>query len=342
MSAEPIRFAVVGGGLISAVHAEAISSLEGTELFAFVGNSGARARAEQFHTRHFESLDSAVRESGVQAVVICTPTATHARMAATAAKLGMHVLVEKPIDSSLEAAEALVSECAARGLTLGVVSQRRFDSGFLVLEDAVRAGSFGQLALGSAAMKCWRDEAYYAKSWHGTATGGGGGALINQGIHIADLLLSVMGRVERVTALRRSVAHAVEVEDTVLAMLEFESGAVGTLEATTAFFSRTSGPDIPNTVERIEVSGTLGSMILESGHIVYDSLASSTGAPASPAPAQNGTALPLSHFAGQYEDFVSAIRTGNEPRSSGGTGLEVLRLIHAIYRSSDEQRAVAL
>jgi predicted dehydrogenase len=287
---------------------------------------------------HFDSLEFAAQR-GVDAVVVCTPTSTHAQMGIAAAERGLHVLVEKPIDASLDAARALVDACAEHRVTLGVVSQRRFDPGFRALSNAASSGALGRLALGSAAMKCWRDDAYYARSWHGTVTGGGGGALINQGIHIADLLCSVMGTVARVTAQRRSAAHDVEVEDTVLAILEFESGSVGTLEATTAFYSRVSGPDVPNTVERIEVSGTQGSMILESGRISYSSLAQGPEEVLATAPA--ASALTPEHFTAQYEDFVAAVRSGREPLSSGRTGLEVLSLIAAVYRSSEEQRSVS-
>jgi predicted dehydrogenase len=337
----PLRFAVVGGGLISDTHARALGGVEGATLAAFVGGTRSRQRADRFGVPHHTDLAEAVARSGVQAAVICTPTGTHAKLGIAAARLGLHVVVEKPIDASVGAARRLRDACRRAGVTLGVISQRRFDAGFVELAGLLRGGRLGRLTLGSAAMKCWRDDDYYRAGWQGADLLGGGGALINQGIHVVDMLLSAMGPAERVTAVCRSLAHDIEVEDVALASVEFANGAVGTIEATTAFYSAVSGPTVANAVERLEVAGTTGSAILSGGRLVHCSVPSGDLPVSATLPAAT-SALPLDPFRLQHQDFVDAVLAGREPAVTGADGLRALALVSAIYESARAGKPVDL
>jgi UDP-N-acetyl-2-amino-2-deoxyglucuronate dehydrogenase len=328
-----LRVSVVGGGLISDTHARAVQQVPGAELVAFVGGAGSKARAEQFGLAHRHTLGEAAEKDAIDIAVICTPTGTHADFGMQAAALGMHVLVEKPIDLSVDAARRLDEACRTAGVRLGVVSQRRFDPGFRDLRDLVGSGRLGRLTLGSAALKCWREDGYYAASWHGTGDLGGGGALINQGIHTVDMLCHIMGPAKRVTALTRTLAHSIEVEDVALTVVEFDNDAVGTIEATTAFYSAVSGPAVANAVERLEISGTLGSAILSAGRLIHCSVATG-GLPIADAGPAATSALPLEPFRLQHQDFVEAIRTDREPLVTGRDGLRALELVSAIYESA--------
>jgi UDP-N-acetyl-2-amino-2-deoxyglucuronate dehydrogenase len=335
---EPLRAVIVGGGLISDTHARALQHVDGAVLTAFVGGERSRSRAAQFGVPHYSELEAAVRHSRPDVAIICTPPGTHSLFGATAARLGLHVLVEKPIDLSLTSARALQQACAQAGTTLGVVSQRRFDRGFAELAELAGGGGLGRLTLGSAAMKCWRDDDYYR--------GGGfhdrgraevdpasrGGALVNQGIHTVDMLCAIMGNAHRVSALARPVAHQIGVEDVALALVEFDGGAVGTIEATTAFFSAIAGPTVANTVERLEISGTSGSAILSGGQLVHCSVATGDG-PSPGVQPSSTNALPLEPFRLLHQDFVDAVRTGRPPAVTGMDGIRALELVSAIYES---------
>jgi predicted dehydrogenase len=336
-----MRIAIVGGGLISDTHARAVQQVPGAELVAFIGGESSRMRASQFGVAHHRTLKAAADQDSVNIAVICTPTGTHAELGIQAATLGLHVLVEKPIDLSLDAARRLSQTCRTAGVRLAVVSQRRFDPGFVDLQDLIKSGRFGRLTLGSAAMKCWRDDGYYAASWHGASQLGGGGALINQGIHTVDMLCQLMGPVRRVTAVNRTLAHSIEVEDAALAIVEFDNGAVGTIEATTAFYSAVSGPTVANAVERLEIAGTSGSAVLSAGRLTHFSVATSDFPVADQRPAPT-SALPLEPFRLQHEDFVDAVRTGREPLVTGEDGLRSLELVRAIYESARLQKPVDL
>jgi UDP-N-acetyl-2-amino-2-deoxyglucuronate dehydrogenase len=199
-----------------------------------------------------------------------------------------------------------------------------------------RAGQFG---VAHRDTLCWRDESCYAASWHGCEGLGGGGALINQGIHTVDMLCELMGPARRVSAVGRRVADTAEVEDVALALVEFDNGAIGTIEATTAFYSAVSGPTVADAVERLEISGTLGSAILSAGRLLHRSIATCDVpfADISRAPA---SALPLEPFRLQHQDFVDAVRTGQEPVVTGRDWLRTLALVSAVYESARLQKPV--
>lgn len=340
LDAEPLCVVIVGGGLISDTHARAVLQVDGARLAGFVGGARSRERAAQFGVAYHAELASLASSDGPYIAVICTPPATHVEIGIAAAKLGMHVLVEKPVDLSVAAARRLQAACREAGVVLGVVSQRRFDRGFVELAELVHDGRLGRLTLGSAAMKCWREHGYYV-GWQGTRQLGGGGALINQGIHTVDMLCAVMGPARRVSALERSIAHDIEVEDVALATIEFCSGAVGTIESTTAFFSAASGPTVANVVERLEIAGTKGSAVLSAGQLVHCSIATGDfAAPAAPAATKN--ALPLEPFVQQYRDFVDAVRARRESAVTADDAIRALELISAIYESARTGKPVEI
>lgn len=340
LDAEPLCVVIVGGGLISDTHARAVQQVDGARLAGFVGGARSRERAAQFGVAYGAELAELAGSDGPYTAVICTPPGTHAEIGIAAARLGMHVLVEKPVDLSVAAARRLQTACREAGTVLGVVSQRRFDSGFVELMQLIHDGRLGRLTLGSAAMKCWRDDGYY-ESWQGTRQLSGGGALINQGIHTVDMLCAVMGPARRVSALERSMAHDIEVEDVALATIEFSSGAVGTIESTTAFFSAASGPTVANVVERLEIAGTKGSAVLSAGRLVHCSIA--TGDFPTPTARQlTKNALPLEPFVQQYRDFVDAVQARREPAVTADDAIRALQLITASYESARTGKPVEI
>lgn len=338
-STEPLQVVILGGGLISDTHARAVRQVGDARLLGFVGHNRSREQAARFGVCHFTDLVDAARH-GAQVAVVCTPSETHAERGITAARLGLHVLVEKPIDLSLDAARRLVRACAAHDVTLAVVSQRRFDPGFTELAALVHGERLGRLTLGSAAMKCWRDDAYYHTARHGADGLGGGGALINQGIHAVDMLCKVMGPAVWVSALRRSIAHDIDVEDVALATIEFRNGAVGTIEATTAFYSAISGPTVANAVERLEIAGTAGSAILSAGRLTHCSLPAGD-LPIAVTPAAS-SALPLEPFRLQHQDFITAVRARRKPAVTGADGVNALAVVAAVYESARRHAPVRI
>lgn len=343
---------LVGCGVVGEVHADALAELaqRGRAHLAGVVDTDP-ARAERFGTRWgvpwTTSLADALRLPEAPIVHVCVPSGLHAEVGIQAARAGKHVLVEKPIDVTLEAADRLIAACDEAGVRLSVVSQHRFDAGFRELHDAVRAGELGRLVLGEARVKWYRSQSYYeSAAWRGTRALDGGGALINQSIHYVDLLLALCGPVERVSAVTATAAHAIEVEDLAAVVLRFRNGATGAILGSTAIF--------PGMSERLEISGTDGSAMLEDGELIYlatravvgdaghhgvpwrDELRAGRVAPAPHAPPYGG------RHTDQILDFVEALAQDRPPTITGHDGRAALALVLAAYRAAASGREVSV
>jgi predicted dehydrogenase len=265
----------------------------------------------------------------------------HAEQTLAAARAGKHVLVEKPMALRLIDADAMVAACRDAAVRLGVALQRRTDPDTRALHDAIRSGELGGLVLGTATVPYFRPPSYYASAaWRGTWSLDGGGALMNQGIHLVDLLLWLMGdEAEVVAASAGTVQHEIEVEDCVVAALRFSSGARGTIAATTA-----AAPGFPH---RVEVYGTRGGAQIEGDALVrwegypegYGETMAPRVRPQAPASVAAGSgASPtgigtLGHTL-LVQDFVAAIREGRDPLVDGVEGRRSLSLVLAIYEAA--------
>jgi predicted dehydrogenase len=325
-------FGIVGTGVIAAIHADAIAMLPDARLVAVtdVAAGAAAAFAAARGCAAEPDLGAMLARRDVEVVCACVPSGLHAAIGVQAAKAGKHLVVEKPIDVSLEAADRLIEAAQAAGVALTVISQHRFDAGLIELKALLSAGALGRLLLGEASTKWYRSQAYYdSAAWRGTHAMDGG-SLMNQGIHYVDLLRWCMGPVAEVTAVCTTQAHRMEAEDTALAMVRFGSGAVGTILSSTAAF-----PGFP---QRLEITGTEGTVIVEDGQIVERATVPGSGAPAAPAsPAAVGSdpgALDVASHAAQIADLLAAVEAGREPAVSGQSAREALEIVCAVYESS--------
>src|SRR5215469_15007841 len=259
---KPRGFGIIGAGVISAMHADAIASLPDARLIAVT--DVAPGRAESLAARHEcaadADLDGLLARDDVEVVSVCVPSGLHAEVGIRAAAAGKHLVVEKPLDVSLEAADRLISAARAAGVVMTVMSQHRFDQGLIELRRLLDDGQLGRLVLGEASTKWYRSQGYYdSAAWRGTWALDGG-SLMNQGIHYLDLLLWTMGPVTEVAALFSTQSHQMEAEDAALAVLRFSSGAVGTIVSSTAVF--------PGSAQRLEISGSGGTVVIEDGEII--------------------------------------------------------------------------
>jgi predicted dehydrogenase len=336
-------FGIVGAGIIAAVHADAIAMLPDARLVAVtdVAAGAARDLAAARGCAAEPSLDDLLARRDVDVVCVCVPSGLHAEVGVRAAKAGKHLVVEKPIDVTLEAADRLIAAARQAGVALTVMSQHRFDPGVTKLKRLIDDGALGRLVLGEASTKWYRTQAYYDSApWRGTWAMDGG-ALLNQGIHYVDLLRWCMGPVTEVTAVCTTAAHAVEVEDTALAIVRFASGAAGTIMATTAAY-----PGFP---QRLEITGTDGTGTVEDGQLIRTALRAAGAAPSpGPAPGQQESAaadpgaLDAAVHAAQLADLLAAVDEGREPAVSGASGREALEIVRAVYESSRAGRPVTL
>jgi predicted dehydrogenase len=330
----PFRLALVGAGNISDTHARAAATLPGVEIAAVCGRSIDKASrlASLYGAAAYDDYAAVLAHPGLDAVVLGTPSGLHAEQGIAAARRGLHVLTEKPIDVTLERADALIETARATRVALGVLFQDRAQPSLNRLRDALIAGRLGRPLLASARVKWYRPPSYYAgSSWRGTWALDGGGALMNQGIHTVDLLAWLLGPVRQVLAQTATLVHEIEVEDTALAILEFASGARATYEATTAAY--------PGFARRVEITTERGTITIEHGRVVAADLRDGGDDLVDPAAdAPGGASTPVvsdvSGHATLMADFVAAARDGRPPLCSGTEARRSMAIAAAIYESA--------
>lgn len=330
-----IYVGILGGGNISETHARAAHETDGVDVAAIYGQNQEKAArlSERFGGKVCRSLQELLEHKPLDVVMIGSPSGLHAEHGIAAARSGLHVLVEKPLDITTERADALISECERAGVKLGVFFQDRVAPEIRRLKDLIADGTLGKPILISGRVKWYRPPEYYSGSrWHGTSALDGGGALMNQGVHTVDLLLWLMGDVARVSATSITALHDIEVEDTVVATLEFVNGAIGTLEAATSVY--------PGYPRRLELTGSEGTVILEHDRIIAADLRTAHAdllGPASEDPNPSATSPIVSDVRGHKEllkDFLRAIDTNGRPSCDGLEGRRSVELVQAIYEST--------
>jgi UDP-N-acetyl-2-amino-2-deoxyglucuronate dehydrogenase len=326
---------LIGSGNITQTHARAACAIPGVQISAIHGpNSQAVARlATEHRATPYTDFAAFLAHKPLDLVIIGTPSGLHAEQGIAAAQHGLHVLTEKPIDITTKKADALIAAADKANVKLAVIFQDRLKPNIQRLKHWLDAGLLGKPLLVDARVKWYRPPDYYSSSkWRGTFALDGGGALINQAIHTVDLLLWLLGDVVRVQARTATVLHKIEAEDTVIANLEFASGAVGTLLATTAAY--------PGYRRRLDISGTEGTVILEHDRIVAadlrnpppDIAAITTGD--SNQSASSAAVTDISGHKAILEDFLHAIANNTQPICNGREGRRSLALVESIYSSA--------
>jgi UDP-N-acetyl-2-amino-2-deoxyglucuronate dehydrogenase len=335
---------ILGGGGISDTHARAALAIPHVRIAAVCGGNAAKvqALAAKYEATAYTDVAAFLRHRPMDVVAIGSPSGMHGEQAEAAAAAGLHVLIEKPLEITVDGADAIVRAVERAGVKLSVCFQDRENPRLGMVKRWIDAGFLGTPLLVSARVKWYRPPEYYAQSrWRGTWTLDGGGALMNQGIHTVDLLLWWLGDIARVSARARTQLHKIEVEDTVVATLEFANGAIGTIEATTAAY--------PGYPRRVEVTGTNGTVAIEQDRVVTCDLREAHEEVRSALESQDGDANAsassaiVSDARGHQrvlEDLLDAIAVGRRPKCDAHEGRRSVAVVEAIYESSRTGRPV--
>ena len=329
---------IVGAGMAARPHVLALKALSGQIAVrgVFRRDVGARAAfCAEYGLPQAASLEALLDDDAVDALLILTPPNAREAPVEAAARAGKHMLMEKPVERTTEAAERIVGTCDAAGVKLGIIFQHRFRAASQKLAALMGDGSLGALRAVRLSVPWWRPQSYYDQPGRGTVAQDGGGVLLTQAIHSLDLMLSLCGPVTEVAAIAATTGmHRMETEDFVGAGLRFANGAAGALMATTALY--------PGGAETLVMGCERATATLKAGTLTLDWLdgrqqsfgeqqeASGGGA--------NPMAFPFAWHKAQIEDFVAAVQAGQDPISSGHTALNVHRLIDALLTSSREGR----
>ena len=343
------RFGLVGCGGIGKTHADALTLIEETELVAVcdVDYSKARAAAERHGIKHvFTSAEEMLDAVELDAVTIVTDHKHHYAPAKAAIQRGVNVIIEKPITVSLEEAYELLEAARKHEVKLGGVFQRRFFPAALRMHKAIEDGRIGRVIVAECIALLARDRAYFARdAWRGTWKGEGGGALMNQAIHMIDMLLWMVGVPTEVYGRWATLKHAdyIDVEDTSCAVVGFDNGALATITVTTTQESIPKAPGF-----RIAVHGGAGNSVgltempeltqaftdqwpFDSAEQIQAWKNAEGGRPGFPA-----------FHSDQLRDFALAVVEDREPLVTGLAAYRALEVIKGIYLSDKRRQPVSL
>ena len=324
-----IQFAIYGCGMIANIHAAALEKTENAVLVGAgdIKKEFARKFSQKYGVRLFESFDEIISDDNIDAVCLCTPNGTHAELAVEALSKGKNVVLEKPMATTLEDCDKIIEACKKSKGKLMVISQFRTSEDVIKAKKIVESGALGKVVLCDLYMKYYRSEDYFKGSWKGTKEMDGGGALMNQGIHGVDILQYIAGPVKAIKSAVKTLVHDIEVEDTAVSVLEFESGAIGVIEAATSVY--------PGFDRRIEINASKGSLVLKENKIesliiegrdcLNDEIAKS-------GTASDPTKVDMEGHIKQFSNFVGTLNGKEELIMNEFEGRKAVEIIERIYK----------
>ena len=351
------KVGIVGLGKVAHLHAKALKDIPNAEFTAGCSRSIKKAEAyvKEYGAKPYDNITTMVSENGLDLVIICTPHPDHLDPTREALEAGAHVLVEKPLASTLQDCDGMIEAARRADRKLGVISQRRFYPPTLRVKQAMDDGKIGKPVMGTINMLGWRDEAYYkSDEWRGSWELEGGGVLVNQAPHQLDLFCWLMGPIDEVDGHWANLNHPyIEVEDTALAIVKFKSGAIGNIVV--------SNSQKPGIFGKIQVHGDNGSSVgvqTEGGAMFIAGMAPILEPPVNDLWTIPGEEEKLEEFTKedndlfekvdptvyfiqlQIEEYLDALDNNREPLVNGEGGRETVELFTAIYRSTRDNKPV--
>jgi predicted dehydrogenase len=336
-----MRVGIIGTGAIANKHALAYRNL-GFQITACTNQSAERGQtfAEANGAQFVATAEVLCARADVDFVDVCTFPDYRVEPVRLCAAAGKHVLVQKPMATNLATARDMINIAQNANIRLGVVSQHRFDDATIFLKKAIEDGRLGRIIQADAYVKWWRSAEYYSRPIKGSWQVEGGGALINQAIHQVDLLIYLAGAVDQVFGYwQLGAVHKIESEDNLSALLRYENGATGVIQASTALW--------PGHAERIEIHGTRGTAIITGDKLTHWDVQDDSGE-AAPIVSQGASgasdpmAISVLPFERQFQDFAAACDSGNRPLIGGEEGYRALQVVTAIYDSCRSNEPVNL
>ena len=340
---------IIGCGAISSMHIGAYLDCPRTQIRAVASRSESSARraGERLGVPWYTEYQTMLDRGDIDLVSICTPSGLHMEPALYAAERGIHVIVEKPIEITTERIDHMIAACDRHHVVLSCIFNNRFSDAHGFLKQAVQAGRFGKLININVSVRWYRKPEYYSASpWHGTLALDGGGALMNQGIHYVDLMQWLAGPVDSVFAYTGTLLHrSIEAEDTAVACLRFNSGALGTLIGTTSSY--------PGYPAELQLTGERGSAIITDGAITAwsfrdeDPLDARARALMTQGSEKNNRsadpmAFAMENHCRQIARVAEAIETAAPVDVDGREARKSVSIIEAIYRSAATHAEQAL
>ena len=354
---EKLKTGIIGTGKVADIHASALVNIEESEFSAVCSRriEKTQAFADKYGVQAFDNVEEMIAKTGIQAVVIGTPHPAHAEPAIAAMQAGAHVIVEKPLASSLRDCDAMIKTARQSNKVLAMISQRRLYAPVQRIRQAIDAGKLSQLILGTVTMLGWRDKKYYdSDPWRGTWQFEGGGVLVNQAPHQLDLLQWFMGPIDELYGCWSNLNHDyIEVEDTAIAVLKFKNGALGNI-----LVSNSQNPALFGKVAVFGKNGATVSVQTDGGAMFVAGMSTIAEPPINDLWTVTGEQEFLKKWQEedadffskidatkyyhelQIRDFLHAILQRKEPMITGEEGRKTVEIFTAIYRSQRDKKPV--
>lgn len=326
---EKIRFIIIGSGNIANTYYLAIQKIKNAEIVGIVSNK--KCKPQNFNLLpSYPALNKV--DVNFDAVIICTPNGLHHISAIEAAKLGKHVLCEKPIDISLESIDKMIAACNTNKVKLGVAYQRRYSSDNPIVKKLIEEQKIGKIFSVDLSIKNYRDEAYYnSAAYRGTYQIDGGGPFIQQASHYIDLYYWFFGQPAKLVSKLGTFVHDIEVEDHGAVVCVHDSGMISTITASTA-----TKPGFPS---KMEIFTNKGYLILENDIITQWEIEGIEN-PGSTLVHENkhtGASNAMVNDTANHEfiinDFIESVRTGKDVLITGESARNATEIILSIYKN---------
>jgi len=341
------NFGIVGAGLIADFHARAIGDIPNAKLIGCCDKVPEKAKslADKFNVQAFDGYDDMLKSEKIDIVTIATPSGFHMEPTVAAAECGKHVLCEKPMEITLERIDAMIEAHEKSGTRLGGIFPYRFNDMMVPLREAINSGRFDVITYASIYVPWWRTDEYYKDSWHGTWKLDGGGALMNQSIHMVDMLCDIMPPIESLQAYTAKLGHPqIETEDTATAVVRYTTGALGVIYGTTASH--------PGQFRRFEITGTKGTVINVENSITQwqfvdekpedEDIRKKFGEIEGGGGVADPAAISYENHTRNFQAFIESLESGKDFWIDGREARKAVEVILAIYKSAKEEKAIKL
>ncbi|HEY3372418.1 MAG TPA: Gfo/Idh/MocA family oxidoreductase [Prolixibacteraceae bacterium] len=352
-----LNVAIIGCAKIAHLHAKAILQIQGLNFKAVWSRTPASAQkfADQYSVKACFSISEMIKAENIHMAVICTAHPYHADTAIQAMEAGAHVLIEKPLASTLQDCDRIIEAARRTGRKAGVISQRRWYQPVQRMKKAIEEGKIGTPALGTIQMLGWRDRSYFeSDAWRGSWKQEGGGVLVNQAPHPLDLLQWLMGDIDEIFGYWSNINHPyIEVEDTAIAIIRFKNGGLGNILV--------SNSQKPGIYGKIHIHGSNGATVgaqTEGGAMFLPGKTTISEPPRLDLWTVPGEEQLMEewnkadcdtfdsidsmtwYFKQQLEDFADAILNDHPPLVTAEEGRKTVELFTGIYRSQRDGKPV--
>ena len=344
--AKTLGFGILGAGLVAPFHANAIKASRGGEFIAICDTNEERLTklTQEFGVEGYSDLDAMLNDDRIDVVNVCTPNHLHHDAVMKVAAAGRHCLVEKPPAMSLRETDEMIAACQQAGVKFGCTVQCRMRKAIQAMKEAVDSGRFGKVLNADTYMKWYRAADYYHMDAWRSSRQSGAGVTIQHAFHYIDLLQHLMGPALRVEARMSNLAHPdVQLEDTLLGIIDFRNEAQGVVQASTAMWP---GLDL-----RVEITGTHGAAVMVGEHITTwtftqdkpeDEQIRHVGDASQATAATGPAAFGFQDHAMVIQDLIDAVAEGREVVIPVSSVRPTLELALAMYHSAARDQKVEL